>query len=150
MPEETRLSGGPRGGGPGGGPKEVSPNLERVGASRGGVKKGWGGRALKCARLEFSGCRVKPQGPGASKHQNSTKRDPQERKKLGAGEDVFAHLDDTYTVSGNARVGGAHVVVEEELLTRARTLASWEDASVEKRGHGAERHGGSDPGMLQR
>ena len=30
--------------------------------------------------------------------------------RLGAGEDVFAHLDDIYTVSGNARVGGAHVV----------------------------------------
>ena len=39
---------------------------------------------------------------------------------LGAGEYVFAYLDDIYTATGPAIVDGAHVAVEEELLSHAR------------------------------
>ena len=40
--------------------------------------------------------------------------------RLGAGEYVFAYLDDIYTATGPARVDGAHVAVEEELWSHAR------------------------------
>ena len=40
--------------------------------------------------------------------------------RLGAGEYVFAYLDDIYTATGPARVDGAHVAVEEELWSHTR------------------------------
>ena len=40
--------------------------------------------------------------------------------RLGAGDYVFAYLDDIYTATGPARLDGAHVAVEEELWSHAR------------------------------
>ena len=65
--------------------------------------------------------------------------------RLGAGEYVFAYLDDIYTAGpcesgwGTCCCGGGVVV------PCTNPFAPWEDASVEQRRHRAERHGGSDP-----
>ena len=55
---------------------------------------------------------------------------------------------DIYTATGSARVDGAHVAVEEELVPCTNPVAPWEDTNVEQRGQGAEWHGGSDPSCL--
>ena len=54
--------------------------------------------------------------------------------RLGAGEYVFAYLDDIYTATGPARVDGAHVAVEEELWSHARIHLHHGKTQVRNRG----------------
>ena len=61
---------------------------------------------------------------------------------LGAGEHVFAYLDDIYTATGPAIVDGAHVAVEEELLSHARIQLDHGMTQVRNRG-------GTEPSGLE-